>query len=469
MNLTTRSSVQEHILFRVNNALLLYMPPVILAFGIVGNVLAFAVLTRRTMRGVSAYTYLTVLSVTDTLVLVIGLLRIWVNRLTNFDIRVLYPWVCKLLMMAGYTASDYSVWLIVAVTAERFVAVAWPLSALHGGVGGAGADVWRAVIVIVSLLAVLLAINGHFLWTVGITYVGGNTSFTNHTSQPKCTSLDGFTKLVALWPWVDAIIYSLLPLVALSVLNSLIICSVYRAKRRRCSLVATGSTKTASASAATDSPYRTIPATTGRGGGGGGATGVATAAGARDAERLTVMLLAVSFTFLITTLPSCVVLIIMSHHSSGRSLDTTLSVLVAQTVGELLMYANHSINFYLYCATGCKFRHQLVAMFRPSSSVSLTSSSRRHYKQQDSSVATKSFVLRSSTSAVNATRVQLCSDAALHTASASLCNGNGNTGAHQKSQLPNVRRHSNSDCKQLSTRDDATAEQTLLLLDASTK
>ena len=28
---------------------------------------------------------------------------------------------------------------------------------------------------------------------------------------------------------------------------------------------------------------------------------------------------------------------------------------LARTIAELLMYANHAINFYLYCATGQKF------------------------------------------------------------------------------------------------------------------
>jgi len=35
---------------------------------------------------------------------------------------------------------------------------------------------------------------------------------------------------------------------------------------------------------------------------------------------------------------------------------------LARTIAELMMYANHAINFYLYCATGQKFRHQLIWM-----------------------------------------------------------------------------------------------------------
>jgi len=36
---------------------------------------------------------------------------------------------------------------------------------------------------------------------------------------------------------------------------------------------------------------------------------------------------------------------------------------LARTIAELLMYANHAINFYLYCATGQKFRRLYRALY----------------------------------------------------------------------------------------------------------
>jgi len=39
-------------------------------------------------------------------------------------------------------------------------------------------------------------------------------------------------------------------------------------------------------------------------------------------------------------------------------------LILVRTVCELLMYVNHSINFFLYCATGQKFRRQLCALWR---------------------------------------------------------------------------------------------------------
>ena len=67
----------------------------------------------------STYFHLMVLAVADTLVLYIGLLRLWIGELTGYDMRDQADWVCKLTNVIGYTVSDFSVWLIIAVTIER--------------------------------------------------------------------------------------------------------------------------------------------------------------------------------------------------------------------------------------------------------------------------------------------------------------------------------------------------------------
>ena len=50
-------------------------------------------------------------------------------------------------------------------------------------------------------------------------------------------------------------------------------------------------------------------------------------------------------------------------NNSSSSNDDVLGVygryLLSKAVTELLMYANHALNFFLYCATGRKFRQQV--------------------------------------------------------------------------------------------------------------
>ena len=115
--------------YKLRHLLLLYVPPILLIIGTIGNLFSFAVLMMPSMRRMSTYLYLAALSVTDTLVLLIGLLRLWVGALQGYDIRDRVEWVCKSTNVLGYTVSDYSVWLIIAMTVERYVAVCHPLRA----------------------------------------------------------------------------------------------------------------------------------------------------------------------------------------------------------------------------------------------------------------------------------------------------------------------------------------------------
>ena len=59
--------------YYLHKVLLLYVPPVLLIIGTIGNVLSFCVLMRRAMRRTSTYNYLAILALTDTLVLFVGL------------------------------------------------------------------------------------------------------------------------------------------------------------------------------------------------------------------------------------------------------------------------------------------------------------------------------------------------------------------------------------------------------------
>ncbi|ELU05629.1 hypothetical protein CAPTEDRAFT_184124 [Capitella teleta] len=71
-------------------------------------------------------------------------------------------------------------------------------------------------------------------------------------------------------------------------------------------------------------------------------------------DRIVCLLLTVSFAWFLLTLPVSLLGFVQFLHNSN----------IARSVVFILMYSNHSINFYLYCLTGKKFRHELKAVFR---------------------------------------------------------------------------------------------------------
>ena len=324
-NTVSDASYEEQLMeyndYRAHKELRRYVPPLLLFLGTVGNILSFVILMQRPMRKFSTYIYLAVLSVTDTLVLYVGLLRLWTQEISGHDIRNL-NWVCKVINVIGYTVSDYSVWLIIAVTVERYIAVCHPLRA-HSMCNRK-----RALTVISFLLCLMFTINLHFFWTADVvSYQHGDEMI------EQCAGLDAFKTLVVdIWPWVDAIIYSFLPFVSILVLNALIIRQVIRARRHRTELQSS-------------SVYREQKH-------------------ARQQQesnyKLTVMLLTISFTFLLTTLPVNISLIATAFWNPYvKDLKVVAKFTLIRTITELLMYTNHSMNFFLYCATGQKFRQQL--------------------------------------------------------------------------------------------------------------
>lgn len=332
--------------FRVKKFISVYISPVILIVGTTGNIISFFIL-RRNMFRISTYFYLAILAIADLVVLQFGLLREWIGELSGYDIRNASNLSCKLFVSLTYLGSDFSVWLIVAVTTERFIAVCFPLKA------SVLCSVNKARSVTLSLLCMAFCLNVHFLWTTELSEVHLNTS-----DVAKCTAGPKFDFLLTdVWPLVDAFTYSFIPTFICSVLNTLIIRRViiarkYRGQLQKCN---TGRNHLLKKSLPSESTIK-----------------------------LTKMLLAVSLTFILTTLPNSIYIVVQNYWNFDHGENLLLEIsnfALARTVTDHLMFINHSVNFFLYCATGKKFRKSMdraLCKFRQPSNRSCSDSNIPH-------------------------------------------------------------------------------------------
>ena len=181
--------------------------------------------------------------------------------------------------------------------------------------------------VMLVLFCLLLGLHLHFLWTSHATVINGD--------KMVCKLARGmytffFSKV---WPYVDASFYSFMPFVIIMFLNVRIIHRVLRERK--------GSLPQRPESRVTSSTSLVKVAS----------------------YRVTIMLLCVSFGFLIMTLPVNIVLIANTFRNYCYA-DRIAKFKLAGTIAEMLMYLNHSSNFFLYCATGHKFRHHLYMLLR---------------------------------------------------------------------------------------------------------
>ncbi|XP_052063054.1 uncharacterized protein LOC127702790 [Mytilus californianus] len=238
--------------------LLTFLPPLILAFGIVGNILSFIVLTKFSKKFPS-YHYLYVLASLDMVVLFTGLLRLWIKQITGKDVAT-------------------------------------------------------------SGLA-----NIHFLFTMGLQ---PNRSGDHSTSCDPHLIYLHFYRTV--WAWIDAIIYSWIPFCVIGVTNIITIIGLFTARKTRKSL-----------------------------------NGKEIKVSHRE-HYMTIMVLTISISVLIMLVPVNTIMIMLIFWKETIGSNQKLyNMQVAKTIGELLMYTSHSINFVLYYWAGSQFRRQFGKVFFP--------------------------------------------------------------------------------------------------------
>lgn len=270
--------------------------PCMVFTGVICNTLIFVIMRRRRMSHLSTCYYMGILAIADTSVLLLGLSVMWlylVNRKWSLVLQSTYG--CKLLSLLFYTVSDTSVWLVCMMSADRCIAVTRPLHA------SSICTVRRARISVCVLVLCMLLINIHFLFTHYL------------SAENDCTSHERYQFFIRqLWPWIDAAVYSVIPFIFLLTINLIIVRSLFQARRSRTHLRIYQSQRNRNQNQLSTSMSR----------------------------KLTTMLLAVTFFFLLTSFPM-VCLQIYTNLSDQNNHIIAQSYL--KPLCETLQYSNHCV------------------------------------------------------------------------------------------------------------------------------
>ena len=307
------------------------VPPVLILFGSIGNILSIVVLTRKSIRNSATALYLTFLAFSDILVLYTGLLRQWIFYVFEYDIRHLSEAVCKIHLWLVYTSLDFSAWILMALTMERVMATWWPFRARRL------CSRLNAAVLIMAILFLLLAINSHFMY--GMTHETNVDENGTVSTVENCLAVnEGYIDFLRkVWSWIDFGMFCLFPLSVIVVGNICILANVMRSQRRL-SAVSLQQEETRSRRRSSS----------GRGG---------------KFSSLTAMLLVLNTVFLITTLPISVYNIGYNHWVYTSNHQTIASLELWWAIVNMLMYTNNSVNFLLYCLSGSRFRKEAKKLF----------------------------------------------------------------------------------------------------------
>jgi len=270
----------------------------------------------------------------------------------------IYRWTCKAEKFSFYTASDAAIWILVAFTVDRLIAVTLPL------IKYTICTPRRAIGVCVAILIVAISKNLHVFWSRGIEVK--DSGYVKMCGRPEPYRY--FEQHVR--PWLAFALVSLLPFTIISVCNCFIIIALLRAHRLR-------SVTLQRSAMADEQDDKDKPE--------GRSAHAQAQAQTRGAvfTQTSLMCIAASLAFVVCVTPS-IVLTMGRHRWIDAGGSTQRAYFISRAVMHQLACLNHAVNFFLYCITGQRFRTELIALLRRQrSSVStFDASTRRFYLEQ---------------------------------------------------------------------------------------
>lgn len=293
------------------------IPPVLIIFGTIGNTLTVVVLTRKSIRNSTTALYLTFLTLSDLIVLHIGLLRRWLIHLFDFDVRQISEATCKIHTLLVYTFLDFSAWILIAVTLERIIVVWYPYKTRNR------CSRKNATILIITIFILVFGLNSHFLY-------GVISDVTDNGDELKCVFIDNSYSVFieSVWSWIDLCVFCLIPFSVIVVGNSLILYKTLNRRRK-------AKPKTITSNRNKD----------------------------QRQSSMTKILVTLNTVFLLTTLPISVFNIGHAEWSSTGNQQTKARLQLWWAIVNMLMYTNNAFNFLLYSMSGSHFRREFKRTF----------------------------------------------------------------------------------------------------------
>ncbi|XP_063406086.1 thyrotropin-releasing hormone receptor-like [Mytilus trossulus] len=328
----------DPVTYRDGRLFYVYLTPVILIIGILGNSLSLNVFMSKNMRGMCASAYLAALSASDLSTLIFYVTVEWLRR----GIVYIYPETkmafleyngfCQVLMYLSYVSRFLSSWLVVAFTVERYIGVCHPLRRRHICTKSST----RRIIAVICLLSCILVLYKPVL--SGVYYSADGTQY--------CTSNKRYDFPSFVLDSAFAVTITLVPFLIITILNILIVRKlVYTNKRQQHYTVKTNNIQSVKSANIIRTEESIIKL------------------------EFTLILLAVSFFFIAFNVPYFTIW--CRNFIYNKYISQTDSVSLGDIeywqgilyISRTIFYMNYCINFFLYSITGTYFRREVKFLF----------------------------------------------------------------------------------------------------------
>ena len=339
----------------------------ILIVGTFGNIVSLCVMLRASLRETSTCTYTACLAVADLLYLWSWLLPATVEELSGGSIQMM-NWLCgKLWFFGFYAFGNISVYILTAMTVDRFIIVHFPLKASF-------LCTPRRSLIVCGLITLVFMIYDSFL----LIYMDGWVSSGLNMIHPKFTTKGAENFYFKIFDPVDGITYCGIPIFLLAFLNILIVRKIIQLRNRMFKTTTYGvELPTVSGAGLNSNGKRSAAAQIGN-------LSIPNplpeeqnpespitiqqhnAARLRQDHRLTILCITVCSTFIILSMPFAGVYAYLFRvgKDAYSTREETILLNFGIMISELFSHMNHAINFFLYCLSGRKFRKELVCLLK---------------------------------------------------------------------------------------------------------
>ena len=317
-------NVTSYLGYIIGNGLEKYAQPSIVCIGLVGNTISLLIMLQEHNRQLSCCIYMGALAITDNLFLLV-MFHQWVSS-DIITARYFTRMECKALCAIFIMLSFSSIFIVLSMTFDRFLAVCYPLHA------ASWCTARRAKITIVVIIITM------FFYSIPVGL------YSDMIDSKRCAILIVKNPISIVYSWLGIVLGSAVPYTVIITLNV----SIIKAIRGRNSLFHNDKHRVKhneDLSRVDMKDQNKVMVTT-----------------TKDMQ-LTIMLLSVTFTLIILTLPQNVRYIVFIIVDPWQSVKMYSTYVFLYNFTNKLYSMNSAINFFLYCISGTKFQKDVRTLF----------------------------------------------------------------------------------------------------------
>jgi hypothetical protein len=356
---------------------------IIIAIGVVGNIINMIVFSRKSMRTVSTFRFLLYLSAFDLLVLLVCSTEAYAQFRYHYEIRSVSTLICRVHTFLTYFLSHCSSNILMVISIDRALVITNRRSIFRfrrknpqsaslknkpnryslvnieplkqnwwSCLANFSLNLHRVDMAMILIAFMIIILNIHYFLFLSLNRVEDQSETAQQNSSdyysfeyangievevgketrqvcfPMGKSL--YNKfLVRIWTWIDLVIFSLVPFVTMSVCSLIILVKIRDNSKKYFKILINRNIKNSKSSAFQKRVRRN--------------------------RQVLCMLLLTNFYFLLSSLPYFVSSLLFQ----GERNDTP----IAQSLVHLLLYTNNAINFLFYGFSSEKYREEFIKIF----------------------------------------------------------------------------------------------------------